>query len=204
MGQKRHHKLKRKDSAKNFYQPSFGHPLPASLMPAAIGFLWHHHQKRGVWQRGSDHGQHQFWKKDTACQGNQSPEGVPHQNGWFLHNSLQKLVNLSCPETIVEPQRPWLARCPKPNQIQCIHTPTSSSQCWRISPPMTATRSKAMDEDQGRVVRISQVAPVTTLSVPIPFVMRPPVDILQERIWNGDSLRHGGLGCGTKHWVRGG
>lgn len=69
---------------------------------------------------------------------------------------------------------------------------------------MTGTRSKAMDQEQGWVVWISQVAPVTALSVPIPYVMSPPVDILQERIWDGDTLRRGGLGCGTKHWLRGG
>jgi hypothetical protein len=42
---------------------------------------------------------------------------------------------------------------------------------------MATSRGKTMNEEQGWMILVTDVAPMTTLTTPNPFPMRPPINI---------------------------
>jgi hypothetical protein len=58
-----------------------------------------------------------------------------------------------------------------------------------------------MDQNQGWLIWMTYVTPVADLTIPVPLMVRPPVDILLKLGCVGDTLGRWGLADGWGHRV---
>ena len=178
MGQKWHKHLQGQKAAQDVHEPTFQLASPGGTGYPSLPQCGRGECQQGrVGQRGGDQRQHPTGKKHTATQGDQATQGVTHQYGRFPDHFLQKTVNLSCPQSIVQMEG-WLAGQAESEQVKPVDAPPRGSQYRRVPSPVPAACGKAMQKNQGGVIGVPEVAPMAAMPSPMPFLMLSPIGIL--------------------------